>query len=89
MRVRQAPGVSVILLPDGRLALTSRLADSTFECAPPIAAMWIALRQHDGDCDAAAAMLAVLWQADPVHLRADMEVWIDELVDAGLLIVSH
>jgi hypothetical protein len=47
--------------------------------------MWMALRQHDGHCEPAADMLARIWGADPANIRADLELWVEELCDAGLM----
>lgn len=47
--------------------------------------MWLALRQHDGDVAAAARMLAGLWGTAPANTRADLDIWVDELRDAGLV----
>ncbi|PXX71492.1 hypothetical protein DFR70_101926 [Nocardia tenerifensis] len=85
MRVHASPGVSAAILADGSLVLTSELTGSNYQYSSVNAAMWIALRQHGGDCDAAANMLAVVWGADPVNARADMEMWAEELCDAGLV----
>ncbi|MFE0198489.1 hypothetical protein ACFW0I_22450 [[Kitasatospora] papulosa] len=47
--------------------------------------MWIALCQHDGDRSAAADTLAQVWKKDRANMRADVDLWVDELLDAGLL----
>ncbi|WP_244905429.1 PqqD family peptide modification chaperone [Streptomyces agglomeratus] len=54
-------------------------------CSPVGTAMWIALRQHGGDVDAAADMLAALWGTEPENARADLGIWVDEMRDAGLV----
>ncbi|MFD3748545.1 PqqD family peptide modification chaperone [Nocardia sp. NPDC058633] len=54
-------------------------------CRPVGTAMWIALRQHDGDVDAAADMLASLWGTEPENVRADLGIWVGEMRDAGLV----
>jgi len=51
-------------------------------------ALWIALRQHDGDVAAAAGMLSALWCTDLANTRADLDIWIEELRDAGLVRVD-
>ncbi|MBO0656357.1 PqqD family protein [Streptomyces triculaminicus] len=86
MRSQPAPGVSVNIGTDGCLELRS---DSTvrpgvYRWAPVCTAMWIALRQHDGDVDAAARTLASQWGTAPTDTRADLGIWVDELRDAGL-----
>jgi hypothetical protein len=85
MPVRPEPGLMVTVLADGYLELFSERTGTRFRCGPVGTAMWIALRQHDGNLDAAADMLAELWDRKPENMRADMEVWIDELRDVGLV----
>jgi hypothetical protein len=85
VRARPGPGVTVRVLEDGCLELHAAETGTQYRCSRIGAAMWIALRQHDGRCDAAADMLAELWGTDPVNMRADIEVWIAEMCDAGLM----
>ncbi|MEU8844613.1 PqqD family protein [Streptomyces roseus] len=51
-------------------------------------AMWILLRRHDGDAEIAAGMLAELWNTAPENARADLDIWVEEMRDAGLLCVQ-
>lgn len=83
---RPGSWVDADLLPDGRLELSSRLGGDTFRCEPAAAAMWIALCQNDWRPDAAADALAAAWQADKVNMRADLDILLGELCDAGLLV---
>ncbi len=88
MRFRPMPGVSVSSVnADGRLELLveSATGPARYQCGPMGAAMWIALRRHDGDSEAAAGVLAALWATDPVNARADLEIWVEEMRDAGLI----
>ncbi|GAA2604951.1 MULTISPECIES: PqqD family protein [Streptomyces] len=87
MRVRPTPGVSVTVDADGRLDLLDRTDTGSrrFSCGPVGTAMWIALRQHDGDADAAAGTLAAMWGTTPVNTRADLDIWVEEMRDAGLV----
>jgi hypothetical protein len=48
-------------------------------------AVWLALRRHDGDVGAAAAMLAAQWGTEPANARADLDIWVEEMRCAGLL----
>lgn len=82
---RPEPWVDAALLPDGGLELSSRLGGDVFRCAPAAAAMWIALCQHDWRADDAAGTLADAWQVDEANMRADLDILIAELCDAGLL----
>ncbi|MEH0845011.1 PqqD family peptide modification chaperone [Micromonospora sp. CPCC 205711] len=70
---------------DGELVLRSGATGDRFRCRGAGAAMWLALRQHDGHCDAAADMLARIWEADPADVRAELRSWAAELWDAGLV----
>lgn len=47
--------------------------------------MWIALRQCDGDCVAAARTLAGVWEVDEANALADLELWVGEMCARGLL----
>ncbi|MFJ3175204.1 PqqD family protein [Streptomyces roseus] len=59
-----------------------------FRCGPVGTAMWILLRRHDGDAEIAAGMLAELWNTAPENARADLDIWVEEMRDAGLLCVQ-
>lgn len=73
------------ILADGTLRLFSELTLAEHYCEPAAAAMWIALSQYEGDCRAAADMLAELWDTDHAYTRAAMELWIEELCAIGLV----
>ncbi|MEU6459580.1 MULTISPECIES: PqqD family protein [unclassified Streptomyces] len=87
MRVRPTPGIRVTVDANGHLDLLARSDTGArrFQCGPVGTAMWIALRQHDGDVDAAAGTLAAMWGAAPVNTRADLDIWVEEMRDAGLV----
>ncbi|MFE2477607.1 PqqD family peptide modification chaperone [Streptomyces sp. NPDC059389] len=87
MRVRPVPGLNVAVDADGRLELrtASDFGPGRYWCGPVGTMMWIALRQHDGDVGAAAETLAALWETDPANARADLDIWVDEVRDAGLV----
>ncbi|WP_053692538.1 PqqD family peptide modification chaperone [Streptomyces sp. WM6372] len=88
MRIRPMPGVRVASVDaDGRLELlaASTAGPESYRCGPVGTAMWIALRQYDGDTAAAADLLARLWGTVPENARADLDVWVEEMRDAGLL----
>lgn len=73
------------VLADGQLELFLASTGARYRCGRVRAAMWLALLQRDGYCDAAADMLAELWGSDPANLRADLALWVDELCDIGLM----
>jgi len=85
MLVRTTPGVIPTVFPDGNLELACAVTGERVRCGPAGAAMWIALRQHSGQLDNAAGMLAELWGRDPRHTRAEMAAWARRLCDAGML----
>ncbi|WP_329224118.1 PqqD family protein [Streptomyces canus] len=85
MHVRPVPKMRAHVDADGHLHMAAERPPRRFRCAPVCAAMWIALRRCDGDVSAAARLLAALWDADPVNTRADLDVWVGELRDAGLV----
>ncbi|MFF4349407.1 PqqD family protein [Streptomyces sp. NPDC001530] len=90
MRVRPVLGVSVSVDADGCLQLVAETGGRhlRYECGPVGTSMWIALRQHDGNLDAAALVLAGLWGMAPSNVRADLDIWVEEMRDAGLLCVE-
>ncbi|MFJ3309401.1 PqqD family protein [Streptomyces sp. NPDC086549] len=87
MRVRPVSGLSVNVDAHGRLDVIPEPAAPArrVRCGPVGTAMWLALRQCDGDVAAAARMLASLWDTEPANARADLDIWVDELRDAGLV----
>jgi len=87
VRVRPVPGASVTVDAQGCLHVLTRSAGQSrrFRCGPVGTAMWIALRQQDGDVEAAARTLSSLWDTDETNTRADLDIWIDEMRDAGLV----
>lgn len=87
MRVRPVPGLHVSVDADGRLdVITDPEASARrYRCGPVGTAMWIALCQHDGDVQRAADALATMWATEPVNARADLDIWVDEMRDAGLV----
>ncbi|MFF2331298.1 MULTISPECIES: PqqD family protein [unclassified Streptomyces] len=85
MPVRPEYGVTSRVAEDGSLELLTEADGTSFRCSPVGAAMWIALRQHDGQVGPAAEMLAQLWCTDPDNTRSDMDIWVSELRDAGLV----
>lgn len=85
MRVRLGAEVVVTLLVDGTLRLFSKVTGAHYAGEPAVAAMWVALAQHDGDSRRAADLLAESWDTDPAYVRACMELRIEELCGLGLL----
>ncbi|MBN9741122.1 MULTISPECIES: hypothetical protein [unclassified Amycolatopsis] len=83
MAIRPAHGVAQRMLPDGHLELVS--SSRQVDCEPVAAAMWIALKQHNGDIDSASAVLAELWETDVEDLRYDMIALAGSLCSLGLL----
>ncbi|WP_217170929.1 PqqD family protein [Streptomyces sp. AC512_CC834] len=87
MRVLPGSDVAATVLENGELLLR-KSGGATYTFAPPAAALWIALRQHDGDPVEAANALGDLWDAECVLIRAELEMWIDELRAAELVRVE-
>ncbi|MFE2147345.1 MULTISPECIES: PqqD family protein [unclassified Streptomyces] len=91
VRVRPTPGVVAAAVDaDGCLELRadSVAGPGRFRCGPVGTAMWIVLRRHDGDAGIAADTLAELWNTAPENARADLDIWVEEMRDAGLLCVQ-
>ncbi|MEH1014241.1 hypothetical protein V6U90_14155 [Micromonospora sp. CPCC 206060] len=85
MRVLPVPGLTPTVLADGQLELRSDLTGESLRCHPACTAIWIALRQHDGDCVAAAETLARAWETDIETVRSDLDAWVDLLRAAGFV----
>ncbi|MEV7038848.1 hypothetical protein [Amycolatopsis sp. NPDC051061] len=85
MAIQTAPGVTQRMLPDGHLELICTSTSRQVECEPVAAAMWIALKQHNGDVDGASAVLAALWETDVDGIRYDMIALAGSLCSLGLL----
>lgn len=84
MHIRFVPEVSVRVLADGALVLRLGTArELTYD--PVGAAMWIALRRHEGDPRRAARRLAGAWEAQPEDVHAEMQEWITVWCRAGFL----
>jgi hypothetical protein len=86
MSMQTAPGVTQRMLPNGHLELFCQETRRQVACEPIAAAMWIALKQHNGELDKAAEMLARLWQTDPMNTRDDLIVLAGTLCAVGLLV---
>lgn len=84
MRCEPTPEVSATVAEDGELVLSSAEAGEVWY-APDATAIWVALRQHGGDPEAAANRLAEVWEVKPVRVFS----WIMDLVwewcDAGVM----
>jgi hypothetical protein len=74
--------------PTGRCSFSAAGTSAEYAYDPPATAMWIALRRSDGDCRAAARILAQAWETSLERTLADMEAWLRELCAAGLVDVE-
>jgi Coenzyme PQQ synthesis protein D (PqqD) len=83
--VQPIAGVTAALLDDGQLELVQSTTGARWRCDTVGTAMWIALRQHGGDVETAARTLAGALESDPTNIKADLDIWVDELCDAGLV----
>ncbi|WP_344860945.1 hypothetical protein [Amycolatopsis ultiminotia] len=84
MAITTAPGVTQRMLANGHLELTCRESSRHIECEPVAAAMWIALKQHNGDIDQAAEVLSALWETDPEDTRYDLIALAGSLCSLGM-----
>jgi hypothetical protein len=73
---------------DGHLALFYPSTGRSLLLPPIDAARWIALMQCWGDVQATATSLARMWQLDPVNVAADLELWVNELLEHGFLSIE-
>ena len=73
MAITTAPGVTQRML-----------ANRHIECEPVAAAMWIALKQHNGDVDQAAITLSALWETNEDDTRYDLIALAGSLCSLGM-----
>jgi hypothetical protein len=83
--IKLADEVSVTITRDGMLELLDTGTGRRYRWHQVATAMWLALQQHGGRPDLAAAELAGHWEIDPTWMRADLDVWLGELQDVGLV----
>ncbi|WP_329008175.1 hypothetical protein OG271_21475 [Micromonospora rifamycinica] len=88
MRVRLEQGIVARVTRSGQLELTCQQAGVRYRFGATAAAMWIALQQQGGSPERAAGVLARQWAADPVVTRRDFDVWLEDLLRAGLVRVE-
>ncbi|WP_205673190.1 MULTISPECIES: hypothetical protein [Amycolatopsis] len=84
MAITTAPGVTQRMLSNGHLELTCRTSNRHIECEPVAAAMWIALKQHNGDVDRAASTLSALWHTNEDDTRYDLIALAGSLCSLGM-----
>jgi hypothetical protein len=84
-RPRPLPSVGATVLADGMLELICPIRGDLFRCGPVGTAMWVALCQNGWEIGAAARTLAAVWQVDRENMRAEFDIWLGELTDAGLV----
>ena len=69
------------------LGLQASVPTEPRRCVPgPVADVDRPVRRHPGDDPLA---LAGLWEVDPANMRADMQLWVEELMDQGLLVADQ
>ncbi|WP_267717294.1 hypothetical protein [Streptomyces sp. CoH17] len=69
----------------GELILRLPPNDRPFIYETDRTAMWIALRQCDGNIEMAAHKIAILWQADETAIRSEIELAVSDWQNDGLL----
>lgn len=89
MRVIVESGVQGALSPEGEMMLLSPRSREQHVYTPLAAAMWIVLREYDGDLGAAAERLAYEWSSDVTAIRAAMETRVADWRNAGLVTTQH
>jgi hypothetical protein len=89
VRTTPAPGVTSRILENGHLEIVVDGSGRSRQWGRVSAAVWIALRQHRGQCVDAADMLADLWNIDRINMRTEVEIRVEEWCDAGLMRRQH
>ncbi len=85
MRVIVESGVRAALSREGEMTLSSPRSKERHVYTPVATAMWIVLREYDGDLASAAERLAHEWSFDVVAVRAAMEAWVADWRKVGLV----
>ncbi|MEV4724890.1 PqqD family protein [Micromonospora humida] len=88
MRVRLEQGIVAKVTRNGQLELISEGSGLRYRFGATAAAMWIALQQQGGSLERAAGVLARQWSADPAVTRRDFDVWLEDMLRAGLVRVE-
>ncbi|MEU1756580.1 PqqD family peptide modification chaperone [Micromonospora matsumotoense] len=88
MRVRLEQGIIAKVTRSGQLELTSERDGLRYRFGATAAAMWIALQQQGGSPERAAGVLARQWATDPAATRRDVDVWLRDMLRAGLVRVE-
>lgn len=88
MRVRLEEGIVAKVTRNGQLELVSERSGMRYRFGATAAAMWIALQQQGGSLERAAGVLAWQWSADPAATRRDFDVWLEDMLRAGLVRVE-
>ncbi|MFF5408278.1 hypothetical protein ACFY8K_35695 [Streptomyces misionensis] len=84
MRIVVQAGVTAAVSPGGELTLISPGGVRYFY-TPEATAMWIALRQHDGDLDAVTYTLGQAWAVSVDRLRDLIEERVSDWQELGLV----
>ncbi|SBT43752.1 PqqD family peptide modification chaperone [Micromonospora auratinigra] len=89
MRVRLEQGIVAEVTRNGQLELVSERSGLRYRFGATATAMWIALQQQGGSLEGAVGVLARQWAVDPVDTRRDFDVWVEDMLRAGLVRVEE
>ena len=78
-------GIDVTFARDGHLELSVPSAGILLVYTPVATAMWVALCATRWNIDAAARMLAEIWESDAAPIRTNLQDWIVDLFGEGVL----
>lgn len=85
MRVTVEAGLRASISAEGELTLVTLCGTRLPSYVPEATAVWIALRQHGGDCGAAARALANCWATDVSEISQLVDACVTRWQSDGLL----
>ncbi len=85
MTVTVEAGLRAMISTDGELTLVAPCGTRSPSYAPEATAVWIALRQHGGDSDAATRALTDFWVMDVSEISRLVDACVTRWHDDGLV----
>ncbi len=80
------PRLNITVMEAGDLLI--ELSGEEYVYPPEVTAMWIALRQHQGDVAEAAETLSGIWMTDRARTRQSISQWAEAWCRDGILMRS-
>lgn len=85
MQVCPVSDIRATILQNGELALASARIGNKLRFPPAVTAMWIALREHNGDLIAASRRLADAWEEEFSSVHSDLVRQVEKWLSLGIV----